>query len=418
MNSGVMSPIFKSIPSFLQQHARVLTLALFPALAVLLFLRAPYALLHPQFWAEDATVFFDQAAHLGIFSLAQTHAGYIHGIPRLTAWMASGLPAAAAPWIYGWCACLAALAALLLIARSSIGGHRALGPVAALAIAFVPHLSQEIFWSLTNVQWTVSAFLLLQLVSDPPDTRAATWLRTACSFLAGLTSPLSATLLVAWLWRLWFVRHNRQAWPLGAAFLAGLVQTAAIVARAPGSGGAPFPSGIACLEVIGRRVFIQGFLPAGFWPAASAHSVPVAVTGLVLLLGGILLARPQRPACLLLLAACALICAVSIARMAAATPKMLDPEFGGYGDRYFYPIRVSIILILLLLAFDGSRWPRRAAVVFLCLVPLAALPSFSAPPQPDREWGRYAALIDAGTPVDIPINPSWFGVYHYRPPKK
>jgi hypothetical protein len=332
--------------------------------------------------------------------------------------MASGLPAAAAPWIYGWCAYLAALAALLVIARSSVGGHRALGPVAALAIAFVPHLSQEIFWTLTNVQWTVSAFLLVQLVADPPGTKAMTWLWTAFSFLAGATSPLSATLLPALLLRLWLVRNTRQAWPLGAAVLSGLLQAVSVIAIGLGTRGALIPSVTVYLEIIGRRIFIQGFLPAGFWPAASAHPVLVAVAGLSLLLLGIIFARRQRPACLLLLAACALICMVSIARMAAATPKMLDPEFGGYGDRYFYPIRVSIILILLLLAFDGSRWPRRAAVVFLCLVPLAALPSFSAPPQPDREWGRYAALIDAGTPVDIPINPYWFGVYHYRPPKK
>jgi hypothetical protein len=57
-------------------------------------------------------------------------------------------------------------------------------------------------------------------------------------------------------------------------------------------------------------------------------------------------------------------------------------------------------------------------VILLCAVPLASMPSLSAPPQPDRQWSLYAPLIDAKQAVDVPINPWWFGLYHYRPTDK
>ncbi len=413
-----MSPFSNHILAFVQKHQRVLALALFPSLAILLFLRAPYALLHPQFWAEDSTVFFDQAAHLGIASLAKPHAGYLHEFPRLIAGVASALPSGLAPWVYGWSAYLAGLAAILLIAHSSVGGHRSFGLLAALAIAFTPHLSQEIFWSLTNVQWIFSAFLVVQLVADPPETGAMTCLRSAFSLLAGATSPLSAILLPVLLLRAWFVRNTRQVWPLGAAIVAGLLQEWTIVATGAGARAMHHPSAAACLEIIGRRVFIQGFFPAGLWPAAGTHPVFFAVAGSGLLLLGAILSRQSRIGCLLLLAASALLCFASIARAAASIPEMIDPANAGFGDRYFFPVRIAIILILLLMAFGDVRPLRIGAVVFLCTIPLASLPSFSAPAQFDREWGRYAPLIDAGKPADIPINPWWFGLYHYRPPAK
>jgi hypothetical protein len=398
------------------QHQRILRLAIPLAIAFLLFLRAPYALLKPQFWAEDATVFFDQAARLGIASLTQPQVGYLHEFPRIVAWTASFLPSGPAPLIYAWSAYLAGLAAVLLIARSSVGGHRSFGPVAALVIAFIPHLSQEIFWSLINVQWTVSAFLVVLLVADPPETKTGTWMRTAFSFLAGTTSPLSAILLPVLMLRLWLLRTTRQVWPLAAAVFSGILQATVIAANGQGMLPANHPSLAAYLEIIGRRIFIEGFLPANFWPAASAHSMLTGALGTGLLFAGIILVRRLRPACLLLLAAASLVCYASMARMSASIPKMFDLDLGGFGDRYFFPIRITIILILLIMAYDESRILRLGATAILCMIPFAAMSSFTAPAQPDLNWSRYAPLIDAQIPVDIPINPVWFGVYHYRPP--
>jgi len=132
-----MPQISKHILFFVNKHQRVLTLALFlPSPSSCSF--APLRPAEPQFWAEDSTVFFDQAAHLGIASLTQPFVGYQLGFSRLIAWIASLLPSAAAPGIYAWSAYLAALVAIVLIARSSVGGHRAIGLIAALAITLTP----------------------------------------------------------------------------------------------------------------------------------------------------------------------------------------------------------------------------------------------------------------------------------------
>lgn len=38
-------------------------------------------------WAEDGTVFINQARELGVSSLWTTYAGYFHIYPRLVAWL-------------------------------------------------------------------------------------------------------------------------------------------------------------------------------------------------------------------------------------------------------------------------------------------------------------------------------------------
>src|SRR5580704_4816437 len=60
--------------------------ATFIAAFVAIFSRLPGALLHPQFFAEDGWVWYQQAYNLGWFRpLFITQAGYLQTLPRLVA---------------------------------------------------------------------------------------------------------------------------------------------------------------------------------------------------------------------------------------------------------------------------------------------------------------------------------------------
>jgi hypothetical protein len=385
-------------------------------LPLLLFLRAPHTLIRAQFWAEDATVFFDHQQQYGLGSLLRPHNGYLNMAPRLIALAADPFPVRAAPGFFAWATFTLATATVLIVATTTFQGHRAFGPLAALGFAFVPHLSFEAFWNPTNIQSTLALLLLVPLVADPPTSPRRAWPFAIGAALAAVSTPLSAILLPCLLVRLWLERSTLWAGPLAAAVIGGLVQAAIIVGTGQSTHDASLPSVPWCLDLIGRRVFIQGFVPAGCWDAAGRHAVAAGVIGLGLLAAGVAWEPRHRVPRLLLLGGVGLTLVASIARIPDASRSLLlDVAHTGYGDRYFIPIRVGLTLFLLTLALDARRAVRGAAIAGCCLVPLASLPHFAAPARPDLRWRRYAPRIEAGEAVDVPVLPDW--TYRYRPPR-
>jgi len=117
MNSGVMSPFFKSIPSFLQRHERGFDAGAFSRPGRSSVPPRPLRPAPPPFWPRmRRSSSIRRPVSASSASPKPTRAiSTASPRPYGLAWPA-GLPAAAAPWIYGWCAYLAALAALLVIA--------------------------------------------------------------------------------------------------------------------------------------------------------------------------------------------------------------------------------------------------------------------------------------------------------------
>lgn len=57
--------------------------------AVCLALRKPWALLTPQLWAEDGSIFLVQDEQLGLAAWFTPYNGYLHLLPRIVAWVTS-----------------------------------------------------------------------------------------------------------------------------------------------------------------------------------------------------------------------------------------------------------------------------------------------------------------------------------------
>ena len=74
--------------------------AVFAVALIATFTRLPGALLHPQFFAEDGWVWYQQAYNLGwLRTLGITQAGLLHTLPRLAAGLALLFPMQWAPFI-------------------------------------------------------------------------------------------------------------------------------------------------------------------------------------------------------------------------------------------------------------------------------------------------------------------------------
>jgi hypothetical protein len=61
----------------------------FALAALLLCLKSPDAILHPQFWAEDGFIFFATQLYKAWPMIFASYGGYLHPIPRIFAWCAT-----------------------------------------------------------------------------------------------------------------------------------------------------------------------------------------------------------------------------------------------------------------------------------------------------------------------------------------
>jgi hypothetical protein len=85
-----------------QAEAAWVVVAFLAAIAVLVT-RRPDAILHPQFWAEDGTVFYAQAYnHPSIGQIFAPSAGYLQLLPRFVALAAQLFPLSWGPAIFAF----------------------------------------------------------------------------------------------------------------------------------------------------------------------------------------------------------------------------------------------------------------------------------------------------------------------------
>ncbi len=139
--------------------------ALFLFACLVVFSRRPDAVLHPQFWAEDGRVFFEDAYNVGWSeSLFRPYGGYFHAVPRLGAAVALLGPLFAAPLVLNAIAiALQAFPVNLLLSRQSDvwGSFRYRSVMAGVYLA-LPNC-RELYANITNSQCllALSAFLIL-----------------------------------------------------------------------------------------------------------------------------------------------------------------------------------------------------------------------------------------------------------------
>lgn len=414
-----------------------LTPAVLVALAVALFLRKPYALLVPQLYAEDGTIFLAQNDLVGLRALLEPYMGYLHTLPRLIAWLASQLlDPAWWPAFYNLTAFSIWLAVIARTFSPRLPLPPALRPWLALAFFLGPQTG-EVLFSITNLQWVVAFLLVQQAFLAPPTTTAQRVSDLALLALLGLTGPFILALGPLLAWRTYRdlraalppfevkrstfdVRRSSTRSQLFALSAPLLVATACaatqawfIVRTGPHFTFPPFDAA-KFFSVVGQHLLV--------WPVLGDHLArqlsPFFLTllGIVpvfALLAWSLRPHPRRLLRAQLVAAFVLMMAAGVYR---ARPDTWNLENLVFGDRYFYLPRVLLAWLLILeldTAQRAIRWTARALLLACALVHLKG---YTLPPEPNYHWTEHVDPIRRGVPANLPTLPEgWTLEYRGRP---
>jgi len=405
-------------------------LALLPLLFVAIALKSNDALSVPQFWAEDATVFFKGQYGHAWPQLFVPFAGYLLFVPRLIAWLASFGSPVVAPLIYNLVAVGVSSACLAFVANKL--RHIVPLPLILASFLIVP-TNGEIFGTLTNIQWFLQFVLAIGCFVSPAGTRGwRAWCRVATMFALALTGPFSIIVsltVAAMMVASWADRRS------GAGLFEGQLATwgkqrdmHAIAATMAGAAMQAF--------VLLTLLNSQATTRPGLWSQLSTcflDIVPIHVFGFpfmlgaawfviyACMLGGLISGKNIRGEHrLLLLAMLIYACAEAFA------PMGLKDVTGMYqfnhGDRYYYLTKVVFWWTAYgaLVAWGNMRPRDAGGSVLVVLALIALLNPFRMVRRDfaDFTWQEHARDFDTPGAHIVPVNPAGWTITIDTPEKE
>jgi hypothetical protein len=400
----------------------------------MLMLRRPGALSTPQFWAEDALVYFhDLAVHGPLGSILRLYGGYLQLIQRLVVAIAGLFSTRSAPLIF-------ALGALIISALCCatfflpwfrhIIRSDALRLSCCLLMA-TAIFSRELVGILVNVQWFVLVAGALLVFRELPDFPVRWWQGLAWGGLGaiiGLTMPILLIVMPFSIWRLWR-RRDGTHWYEVALTLGTLIEIYLFLTSSE-----KVQSYETVLKTVdyGLGAGIAGFL------YRSVLSTIVGEDWAFNLAGTGLIGVPQL-ALLLLAFGIAALWVNSNRRERIHIPIALYLAFSSIvlslngrhstfpfaninsvpeadSERYFFLAAcVFVYLAALALSKILRRYPGQIqATALLALFALGITQNYPCPAFKDLNWASHASAIDAcirdlraGKPatISVPVNP-------------
>jgi hypothetical protein len=263
-------------------------LVIFLAGLVLVFSRLPGALLHPQFFAEDGWVWYQQAYNLHwLHSLAMPQAGYLQTLPRLVTGVVLLFPMQWAPLIMNLAG--AAIQVLpvnaLLSYRCASWGPLRLRIVMAVLYLAIPN-APEIHIVLTNAMWHLAVLQALLAFSVPPVSWRGRVSDIVLFTIGSVSGPFCLLLLPCVAVYGWLRRYRSTATVLGLMGVGAGVQllTMAHAVRTPGA-----PLGmtwVRLLRMVAGNVFVNSLTGGGGAYLRIAWLLLAAAGGLTIIAWG------------------------------------------------------------------------------------------------------------------------------------
>jgi len=389
-----------------QQIALLITIAIALCFA---FLKLKGLSVNQTLWAEDGTVFINQARELGFSSLFVTYAGYFHAYPRLIAWISSFFDLEQTPLIFlsAW---FLAYISLIYVATNRLLKCE-LAPLSACIIVIFmlaqPH-SGEVFFTLTNAQWFTGAALAIYVLIPVKDTSSN--FEKTILLIASLTGPFSLVLTPVLMLQLVIYKDwESRKYIYIILALGTLVQFSAILLfNRFGNGGFDH-------DIHHWMTAFYNFMSFGFKPAIPKIAAILFwitfVCALVLTLGK----KWDRSyssikfiVLFLLVGAALFWCAALLAEK--GTPQFLSPK--GHGARYFF---IPYILILFAAGLLVSQHTKLRYVNFFVLI-ILTISAFRVHQRDDLQFNSFVNFAKYNSSVLIPINPQQanFPGWHIR----
>lgn len=368
-----------------------------------LILRRPDAFTMPWFYGEEGRDFYAQAWNEGWPSLFRTANGYFHLYPRLiaNACVALHVPIDAVPWV-NMAFALAMTGVVWTYAAIRFPGPPVARLFAAGAITLLP-LGNEIWMTMTNIQWPMALLIPLILLGDAPRGRNWRMADSALLALACLTGPNALVLAPLVVWRAWRLRGGGPRVAIlmvlaGALLAGGALIRHGDVSRTDGAFD-PLDPGFA------QALFFQLWFPV---LGKGVHALPgpaqavLAVAALVLLVRWRKRSSARSQATDALLACAALFFAAAMVAY-RGEPGFLSPYYAGIRNFYL----PAVLLCWAIIA--GSDWSRRrwrAAWAALLLWWSAQTALFVGAKRFRTEPMRAdTAAWASGEPAVVPIDP-------------
>jgi hypothetical protein len=250
-----------------------------------IFSRLPGALLHPQFFAEDGWIWFQQAYNQHWWpTLFLAYEGHLQTLPRLVAGLTLWFPLQWAPLIMNLAgAVMQALPVTALLARRSTtwGPLRLRILMVALYLA-IPDAA-EVHVVLTDAMWHFALLQALLAFSTPPLTWRGRLVDNVVFAIGCISGPFCILLLPCVLLYWWL---RRQRWTLVAIVwmaLGSVIQVLNILhtVRAPGAPLGVTP--VRLLRILAGSIFLDSLIGSGGPSLPIAFLLVAAIVGLAVM---------------------------------------------------------------------------------------------------------------------------------------
>ena len=399
-----------------------LHVGIFVLACVVVIARRPGSIFHPQFYAEDGQVFFQDAYNYGwLPALFRPDGGYFHAIPRLGAALALLVPLSLAPLVLNVIAIMgqALPVNLLVSARSAAWGNPRYRYLLAAIYLVLPNLS-ELGTNITNVQCFLALSAFLLVVASNSQTRAGQTFDFVFLLLFGLSGPYCIFLLPIAVFQSW---KHRDRWRIAKA--AVLAATALVQMWS-----------LLIFDYAGRPHFALGTRPEWLIRILGGQVY------LGVLIGTNILAATRGAGMFLFLALVAIGCTVLVAVCAAKAPEQMKlfllfslivlaaaltspmlPARPGYtlwelmaaawGSHYWFFPNLAFAWTLVWCLYARPSILKVTAGFLLSLMAFAMVRDFRQPALKDLKFQEYVRQFEAAAPGEkmrIPINPGNWSV--------
>jgi hypothetical protein len=411
MDTGI-EPWNRQFELRLWQHGIVFLIA-----CVILVSRAPDAVFHARFWAEDGLAWYADAYNRGGWNaLFLPWTGVFQTVPRLGAALALLVPFLWAPLLMNSIQIVsqALLVNFLLASRSSAWGGFWFRALLATVYLALPDCT-EIAYGVSPTAWSMTLGAFLLGVAAIPRGWAGRILEAIYLLLAGLTGPACLMILPLSIFLAW-KRPDR--WRSARCFIFAIcsaAQLSALLILDP-NGRPNFGFGanpIMLTRILSGNVFLGALLgrngtAAMAGPGAAAFLICIAVAGLAIVLWCLLKSEVEMKLFLLF---AAMLFIVSLVRPTVYPPAgttAWEMLAGASDIRYWFIPSLAFAWSLCRSARNGNTLLSFVSILFLCTMSLGVVLNWRHPALKDFRFAEYAKAFEAappGTVVVIPENP-------------
>jgi len=350
-------------------------------------------------WAEDGTIFLNQAQEMGWAAVKLPYAGYIHFFPRIVTAISQLFSLAYQPTILllGWL--VAYLTMMYAVIGTAIRSSRSIVAVGVLvALVSLQPNHGEVFFTITNSQWMIGAALFIFALVETEGSELHKKAKGAFLLPLALTGPFSIILSPLLLARVLLKKDwAGQKYIYLSVFCGALIQTGVLL-TSPRVDSGPISKSLGGwigtflkLAIFGADTVPTILVALAFWAI-------IAFLAYTILRGRKLADKLMHPAILLLGAAALMLLAGMYTQK--NNPGILVAM--GVGNRYTWVPFVLILLSAFLLANGRKMLGAGIALLFLVI----CMSRFHQVGSPDLQFQAFAKLAQV-QPVVIPINPQW-----------